>query len=147
MASDLGVTTKELVGNADLCAGINAADYVGGDVGLPTVRDILQELAKPGRDPRAAAEEFEFAPDVREIGDLHIGMELPGIVTNITDFGAFVDIGLHENGLIHVSNMRSEGQGRVIPSKVLHLHQHVRVSVISIDLDRLRIGLKLLHKS
>ena len=147
MASDLGVTTKELVGNADLCARINAADYVGGDVGLPTVRDILQELAKPGRDPRAAAEEFEFAPDVREIGDLHIGMELPGIVTNITDFGAFVDIGLHENGLIHVSNMRSEGQGRVIPSKVLHLHQHVRVSVINIDLDRLRIGLKLLHKS
>ena len=74
-------------------------------------------------------------------------MELPGIVTNITDFGAFVDIGLHENGLIHVSNMRAEGQGRVIPSKVLRLHQHVLVRVVSLDPDRLRIGLRLLSKS
>ena len=147
MASDLGVTTKELVGNADLCGKIKAEDYVGGGVGLPTVNDILKELAKPGRDPREAAEEFEFASDVREFEDLRLGMELPGIVTNITDFGAFVDIGLHENGLIHVSNMRQEGQGRVIPSKVLHLHQKVRVAVINIDPDRRRIGLRLLPNS
>ena len=147
MASDLGVTTARLVGNAELCAKIKAEDYVGGDVGLPTVNDILKELAKPGRDPREAAEEFEFASDVREFEDLKPGMELPGIVTNITDFGAFVDIGLHENGLIHVSNMRQEGQGRVIPSKVLRLHQKVRVAVINVDPDRRRIALRLLPES
>ena len=142
MASDLGVSVKELVGNAELCSRIEAARYVGGDVGLPTVNDILKELAKPGLDPREAAEEFSFADDVRSIDDLRVGMELPGIVANITAFGAFVDIGLHENGLIHVSQMGP--RGKVDPSKVVRLHQKVRVAVVNVDLERGRIGLRLL---
>ena len=141
MAADLGVSVRELVGNAELCSKIEAKRYVGGEVGLPTVNDIIKELAKPGLDPREAAEEFSFADDVHSIEDLRIGMELPGIVTNITAFGAFVDIGLHENGLIHVSKMGA--RGRVDPSKVVKLHQQVRVAVDSVDLERGRIGLRL----
>jgi len=142
MARDLGVTTKELVGNVELCRKINAQDYVEGDFGLPTVNDILQELAKPGRDPREVVRTFSFADDIHEIDDLKVGMELPGIVTNLTAFGAFVDIGLHDNGLIHASQMGVRGMA--VPSKVLKLHQQVRVQVISVDLDRNRIGLRLL---
>ena len=112
------------------------------DFGLPTIHDILQELAKPGRDPREAAKEFSFADDIREIDDLKPGMELPGIVTNVTAFGAFVDIGLHENGLIHASQMGVKGMA--VPSKVLKLHQKVSVQVLSVDLERKRIGLRLL---
>ena len=112
------------------------------DFGLPTIQDILKELVKPGRDPREEASAFEFAQDVRSIEDLVVGMELPGIVTNITNFGAFVDIGLHDNGLIHASQMGVRGLAD--PSKVLKLHQHVRVAVLSVDLDRNRIGLRLL---
>ena len=130
------------MGNADLCRKIKAQDYVEGDFGLPTVNDILQELAKPGRDPRESAQEFSFAEDIHEIDDLKEGMELPGIVTNLTSFGAFVDIGLHENGLIHASRMGVKGMAD--PSKALKLHQTVRVQVISVDLDRKRIGLRLL---
>lgn len=142
MAADLGVSTRDLVGNAELCRIIKAQDYVEGDFGLPTVNDILSELAKPGRDPRASAEEFSFADDIHEIDDLKEGMELPGIVTNLTSFGAFVDIGLHENGLIHASRMGVRGMAD--PSKVLKLHQKVRVQVVSVDLERNRIGLKLI---
>ena len=142
MAKDLGVPVKELVGNAELCKKIKAADYVGGDFGLPTVNDILQELQKPGRDPRESAREFSYADDIHEIDDLKVGMELPGLVTNITAFGAFVDIGLHENGLIHASQMGVKGMA--VPSKVLKLHQQVKVQVISVDLERSRIGLRLL---
>jgi uncharacterized protein len=141
MARDLGVTLKELVGNAELCRKIKAQDYVGGEIGLPTVNDILQELAKPGRDPRAEVEEFAFADHIHEIDDLKVGEELPGIVTNLTSFGAFVDIGLHDNGLIHASQMGVRGMAD--PSKVLKLHQKVRVSVLSVDLERGRIGLRL----
>ena len=143
MARDLGVSTAELVGNAELCSGISAADYVEGDFGLPTVNDILKELAKPGRDPREAASEFEFSQDVHDLEDLFPGMELPGIVTNITNFGAFVDVGLHENGLIHVSQMGV--RGHVEPAKVLKLHQRIRVSVLDVDLERKRISLRLLN--
>ena len=142
MAKDLKVSTKELVGNAELCKKIKAQDYVEKDFGLPTVNDIIQELQKPGRDPRAVAQEFSFADDIHDIEDLKTGMELPGIVTNITAFGAFVDIGLHENGLIHASQMGVKGMA--VPSEVLKLHQHVKVQVISVDLERKRIGLKLL---
>ena len=145
MAADLGVSTKELVGNQKLISGIKPEKYVEGDFGLPTINDILKELAKPGLDPREAAQEFSFAEDVHEIGDLVPGMELPGIITNITAFGAFVDIGVHENGLIHVSQMKAAGvKGPVDPSKILKLHQHVRVSVLQVDLDRKRISLRLL---
>ena len=142
MARDLGVTTRELVGNAELCSKITAADYVSGDFGLPTVNDIINELKKPGRDPRESAQEFEFDHDIRTIEDLKAGMELPGIVTNVTAFGAFVDIGIKQNGLIHASQMGVKGMAD--PSKILKLRQQVKVSVLSVDLDRLRIGLRLL---
>ncbi len=141
MAGNLGVSARELVGNAELCARINASDYVDGDFGLPTVNDIINELRKPGRDPRESAQEFEFAHDIKTIDDLKTGMELPGIVTNITAFGAFVDIGIKQNGLIHASQMGVKGMAD--PSKVLKLHQQVRVTVLSVDLDRNRIGLRL----
>ena len=142
MARDLGVSTSELVGNADLCSKISAEDYVGGDFGLPTINDILKELRKPGRDPRESAQEFEFAHDIRAIEDLKTGMELPGIVTNITAFGAFVNIGIKQNGLIHASQMGVKGLAD--PSKILKLRQQVKVTVVSIDLDRGRIGLRLM---
>lgn len=134
MASDLGVTTRELVGNEALIARVDPSVYVEGEFGLPTINDILKELAKPGRDPRESAQEFSFADDIHEIDDLKAGMELPGIVTNVTAFGAFVDIGIHENGLIHISQMR----GRKVK-----LHQKVSVSVLDVDLDRKRISLRL----
>ncbi len=141
MASDLGVSSKELVGNAELCSKIEAERYVSGDFGLPTINDIINELKKPGRDPRETAEVFEFAHDIKTIEDLHTGMELPGIVTNITAFGAFVDIGIKQNGLIHASQMGVKGMAD--PSKVVKLHQQVKVTVVSVDLDRGRIGLRL----
>ena len=141
MAGDLNVRTSDLVGNADLCSKINPSDYVEGDFGLPTVNDIINELRKPGRDPRESAQEFEFAHDIRTIDDLKTGMELPGIVTNITAFGAFVDIGIKQNGLIHASQMGVKGMAD--PSRILRLHQQVKVTVISVDLDRDRIGLRL----
>ena len=142
MAADLGVSTRELVGNSALCDKIAAADYVGGDFGLPTINDIIKELRKPGRDPRESAQEFEFAHDIRTIDDLKTGMELPGIVTNITAFGAFVNIGIKQNGLIHASQMGVKGMAD--PSKILKLRQQVKVTVVSVDLDRGRIGLRLI---
>ncbi|MBR5177068.1 MAG: RNA-binding transcriptional accessory protein [Bacteroidales bacterium] len=137
MAADLGVSSKELVGNEALIKKIDPSKYVEGEFGLPTINDILKELSKPGLDPRQEAQEFSFADDIHEIEDLKAGMELPGIVTNVTAFGAFVDIGIHENGLIHVSQMRGEK---------LKLHQKVQVSVLSVDLDRNRISLRLLKQ-
>ena len=142
MAADLGVTVAALVGNADLCSKIDPSRYVAGNFGLPTINDILSELRKPGRDPRESAQEFEFDHDIHVIDDLKEGMELPGIVTNITAFGAFVDIGIKQNGLIHASQMGVKGMAD--PSKVLKLHQQVKVRVISVDLDRARIGLRLI---
>ena len=142
MAKDLKVSTKELVGNVELCQKIDAQKYVGDGFGLPTIQDILQELQKPGRDPREEARSFSFDDDIRDIEDLHPGMELPGLVTNLTAFGAFVDIGLHENGLIHASQMGVRGMA--VPSKVLKLQQQVKVEVLSVDLERKRIGLRLI---
>ena len=142
MAKDLGVCARELVGNAELCSKISPEKYVEGNFGLPTVNDIINELRKPGRDPRESAQEFEFAHDIRSIEDLKIGMELPGIVTNITAFGAFVNIGIKQNGLIHASQMGVKGMAD--PSKILKLRQQVKVSVVSVDLERARIGLRLI---
>ncbi|MDO5322178.1 MAG: Tex family protein [Bacteroidia bacterium] len=141
MARSLGVSARELVGNEELCSRISAEDFVTREAGLPTINDILKELAKPGLDPREQASAFEFADDIHSIEDLKVGMELPGIVTNITNFGAFVDIGLHDNGLIHVSQMGPRGTD---PTKVVKLHQQIKVSVLGVDLDRGRISLKLL---
>ena len=142
MAADLKVSTKDLVGNAELCSKIDASKYVTGDFGLPTINDIIAELKKPGRDPRESAQVFEFSHDIKTIDDLIVGMELPGIVTNITAFGAFVDLGIKPNGLIHASQMGVKGMAD--PSKVVKLHQQVNVMVTSVDLERGRIGLKLL---
>ena len=136
MAADLGVTASDLVGNTDLCARIDLQQYVEGDFGLPTLQDIVKELAKPGRDPRESVETFSFSDTVHSIEDLEPGMQLPGIVDNITDFGVFVDIGVHQDGLIHVSQL---GEAR---AKGLKLHQHVWVDVIGVDYDRRRISLK-----
>ena len=115
MAKDLKVTAKELVGNAELCSSVDATRYVDGVFGLPTINDIIQELKKPGRDPRESVQSFEFAHDIKTIEDLKTGMELPGIVTNITAFGAFVDVGIKQNGLIHASQMGVKGMAD--PSK------------------------------
>ena len=142
MARDLGVSTKELVGNADLCSKIKAEKYVDNQFGLPTINDIINELRKPGLDPRESAQEFEFSHDIHSIEDLKSGMELPGIVTNITAFGAFVDVGIKQNGLIHASQMGVKGMAD--PSKILKLHQQVKVTVISVDLERGRVGLRLM---
>lgn len=141
MAADLDVSTRELVGNESLCSRISPERYVEGDFGLPTVNDIINELKKPGRDLRESASEFEFSEDIHSIDDLVEGMVLPGIVTNITAFGAFVDIGIKQNGLIHVSKMGV--RHLTDPSKVLKLHQHVQVEVIGVDFDRSRIALRL----
>lgn len=141
MAADLGTDTRNLVGSEDLCSKIQAEDYIEDDFGLPTINDIINELKKPGRDPRANAAEFSFAKDIHSIEDLVQGMELPGIVTNITAFGAFVDIGIKQNGLIHVSKMGV--RGLTDPSRVLKLHQHIVARVLSVDTDRNRISLEL----
>jgi uncharacterized protein len=140
MAADLGVTTAGLVGNEELCKKIDPAKYVEGDFGLPTLKDILRELAKPGLDPREKAGDFAFSDAVHAMEDLEVGMELPGIVNNITDFGAFVDIGVHQDGLIHVSQM---GEAR---KNGLKLHQHIYVTVMGVDLERGRISLRFIKE-
>ena len=142
MAKDLGISTKDLVGNADMCQKIEPSKYVTKEFGLPTINDIINELKKPGRDPRESAQEFEFCQDIKSMEDLVTGMELPGIVTNITAFGAFVDIGIKQNGLIHASQMGVKGMAD--PSKVVKLHQQVKVAVVSVDMERGRIGLRLI---
>ena len=111
------------------------------EVGLPTLTDIMKELEKPGRDPREQIEAFEFDSSVQTVEDLREGMELPGIVTNITNFGAFVDIGVHQDGLVHVSQLADRYVSD--PTQVVRLHQHVRVRVIGVDLRRQRISLSM----
>jgi len=143
MAADAGVGVPDLIRDEKVRNSIDLKKYITDEVGLPTLNDILQELARPGRDPRASFQVLEFSDDIRTIEDLKTGMELPGIVTNITDFGAFVDFGIKQNGLIHVSKM---GRGRRVssPSEVLKIHQHVMVKVADVDLRRQRIALELI---
>ena len=117
---------------------IDVQQYVTAEVGLPTLTDIMKELEKPGRDPRAQIEVFKFDERVNHFDDLHIGMELPGIVTNITRFGAFVDVGVHQDGLVHVSQLANRYVSD--PNDVVRLHQHVRVRVIELDEKRHRIA-------
>lgn len=143
MAGDLGVSTSELVSNSTLCDKIVASSYVEDGFGLPTINDIIGELRKPSRDPRSAAQDFSFAEDVHSIDDLYEGMELPGIVTNVTAFGAFVDVGVHENGLVHISQMGAKGISD--PSRIVRLQQKIKVRVIGVDLDRKRISLQLIN--
>ena len=139
MAADLHCTVDELIASKELRARIRPEDYVTGTVGLPTLTDILQELDKPGRDLRQTIRVFSFDPNVRTLADLHEGMELPGIVTNITNFGCFVNIGIKENGLEHISQLADRNVAD--PTEVVHLHQHVRVKVLSIDAERKRLSL------
>ena len=141
MARDQHCTVDDLISNKALRQQIDIQRYVSQEVGLPTLTDILNELEKPGRDPRQQIEEFEFDSSVQTIDDLHEGMELPGIVTNITNFGAFVDIGVHQDGLVHVSQLADRYVSD--PTLVVHLHQHVRVRVIGVDLRRQRISLSM----
>lgn len=139
MAKDLNCSVDELIKNKELRARIDIKKYVTPTVGLPTLTDIMQELDKPGRDPRQQIEVFEFDKNVKTLEDLTEGMELPGIVTNITNFGCFVDIGIKENGLVHVSQLADKFVSD--PTTVVSIHQHVRVKVMSIDRDRKRIQL------
>ena len=141
MAKDSGCTVKELMSSAEKRKAIDIKKYVTEEVGIPTLTDIMNELEKPGRDPRAEIETFEFDPNVHTPEDLVSGMVLPGIVTNLTKFGAFVDIGVHQDGLIHISQMADKYISD--PSEVLHLHQHVKVRVVEVDRKRNRIGLSL----
>lgn len=141
IAHDLGCSVGDLVGNEDKLAQIDLKKYVTEKTGLPTLTDIKKELAKPGRDPRQAIKVFEFADGIFKIEDLQVGMELPGIVNNITKFGAFVDIGIKQSGLIHLSQMAD----RFIsdPNEIVKLHQHIKVKVIEVDIPRNRIQLSL----
>jgi uncharacterized protein len=141
MASDQGCTLQELMAQKEKRQAIQPERYVKGEVGLPTLNDIMQELEKPGRDPRQPLEKFQFDARVQTIEDLEEGMELPGIVTNITAFGAFVDIGVHQDGLVHVSQLADRYVSN--PADVVKLHQQVRVKVTAVDLRRGRISLSM----
>ena len=141
MASDLHCSIKDLIEKKELRQSILIEHYVSDSVGLPTLKDIMEELDKPGRDPRKTIEVFEFDKSIRKIEDLKAGMVLNGIVSNITAFGCFVDIGIKENGLVHLSEMAD----RYIkdPSEVVSIHQHIQVKIISVDLNRKRIQLSM----
>ena len=139
MAKDQGCTVAELMKDKELRARVDIKRYVTSTVGLPTLTDIMKELEKPGRDPRQQIEEFQFAKGIETVDDLEEGMELPGIVTNITNFGAFVDIGVHQDGLVHISQLADKYVKD--PNDVVHLHQHVWVRVIEVDRRRNRISL------
>lgn len=141
MAKDQGCTVKQLVDDKAKQKLIDIKRYVTKDVGLPTLTDIMRELEKPGRDPREQIEEFKFDDTVHTPEDLHEGMELPGIVTNITNFGAFVDIGVHQDGLVHISQLADRYVAD--PTQVVKLHQHVRVRVTGVDLKRGRVSLSM----
>jgi uncharacterized protein len=141
MAKHLNVKVNDLIGNKALIGKIHPKDYVEHDFGLETVGDILKELEKPGRDPRQDFEAFEFDKDIRDIEDLKAGMTLNGIVTNITAFGAFVDIGVHQDGLVHISQMADHYIKD--PNEVVHLNQKVRVKVLEVDVNRKRISLSM----
>jgi len=141
MAKDQNCTVSDLISNKEKREAIDIKRYVTAEVGIPTLTDILKELEKPGRDPREQIEEFEFDSRVNTVDDLIEGMELPGIVTNITNFGAFVDIGVHQDGLVHISQMANRRIAH--PTDVVKLHQHIRVRVIEVDRRRNRISLSM----
>ena len=141
MAADLKVSLQELIGNKKLVSKITPENYISETTGLPTIHDILRELVKPGVDPRKAAKVFEFDPNVKTIQDLTPGMRLPGIVNNITNFGCFVDIGIKESGLVHISKLKNEFVSDV--NSVVKLHQHVQVIVLEVDEARKRIQLSM----
>jgi uncharacterized protein len=139
MAQDQSCEVNDLISSSDIRAKVNIQQYVDGQTGIPTLKDIMEELSKPGRDPRSQIKVFEFAKDVFKISDLKPGMVLPGIVSNITNFGAFVDVGVKQDGLVHISQLAD----RFVkdPNEVVKLHQHVKVKVLEVDVARKRIQL------
>ena len=142
IAKDMGCSAEELIKNKEIRDKIDIRKYVSDKVGLPTLTDIMAELEKPGRDPRQAIKVFEFDKNVKTIDDLKAGMVLPGIVTNITNFGCFVDVGIKENGLVHVSQLCRQFVSD--PTTVVSIHQHVQVKVLSIDMERKRISMTMI---
>lgn len=142
IAKDKKINIEELIGNKTILSEINVEQYVNAELGLPTLKDILKELEKPGADPREKISQFEFDPSVKKIEDLHSGMKLPGIVNNITNFGCFVDIGIKESGLIHISNLANEFVSDV--NSIVKLNQQVKVTVLEVDVERKRIQLSLI---
>src|SRR4030042_1170179 len=145
MAQDLGCSVNDLIQNGDLRKQIDLKKYRTETVGLPTLNDILNELAKPGRDPRESFEIFTFAEGVEKMEDLKPGMKLPGIVTNITAFGAFVDIGVHQDGLVHISELSNRFVKN--PNEVVKAHQRVMATVLEVNVERKRISLSLRDNS
>jgi uncharacterized protein len=141
MAMDLGCSVKDLMTSGELRKQLDLKKYVNDTVGLPTLTDILTELEKPGRDPRKQIEFFSFADGINSIGDLKIGMPLDGIVTNVTAFGAFVDIGVHQDGLVHISHLADKFVKD--PKEVVAVQQKVKVTVVEVDVARKRIGLSM----
>lgn len=141
ISKDLGVTLLELIGNDELCKKIEPERYVDEKIGLLTLKDIIEELKKPGRDPRSVAQVFYFAEGIKTFADLEIGMVLPGIVTNITNFGAFVDVGVKQDGMVHVSELANKFVSN--PAEVVRLHQQVMVKVVQLDKERKRINLSI----
>jgi uncharacterized protein len=141
MAGDLDCSVADLISNSALREKIKLENYVTDTVGLPTLMDIKAELSKPGRDPRKQFEPFSFAEGINAIGDLNVGMELPGIVTNITAFGAFVDIGVHQDGLVHISELSDHFVKD--PADVVKVYQKVKVRVLEIDIARKRISMSM----
>ena len=141
MAKDLNVNLNDLLNTETLRKQLNLEKYIDKKTGMPTLKDIMSELDKPGRDPRLKIKVFEFAHGIYTIEDVHAGMIIPGIVTNITNFGAFVDIGVKQDGLVHISNLKNEYISN--PADVVSLHQHVEVKVIDVDIPRKRIQLSM----
>lgn len=141
MAKDLNCTVKELIEKKELKKSLNLNKYVSDKVGLPTLNDIIEELDKPGRDPRKAIKAFEFDKSIKTINDLREGLVLPGIVTNVTNFGCFVDVGIKENGLVHISELADRFVSD--PTEIVSLHQYVQVKVLSVDTERKRVQLSM----
>jgi len=144
VTADLGCTVKDLMQQEELRRQIKLERYVSDRVGMPTLTDVMAELAKPGRDPRSRFEAFRFSDDVHEIADLEPGMRLPGVVTNVTNFGAFVDIGVHQDGLVHISRLADHFVEK--PSDIVRVHQKVLVTVLEVDTDRKRIALSMVDE-
>jgi uncharacterized protein len=145
MAEDMGCTVSDLMQNSQLREKADINNYVTDEIGIPTLKDILKELARPGRDPRQKFETFSFSGDIEKVSDLKTGMKLPGIVTNVTAFGAFVDIGVHQDGLVHISELSDKFVKN--PADVVRVQQKVEVSILNVDLERNRVSLSMKNLS
>ena len=143
IAKDQKLKLEELIGNREVLKNLSLPTYCNNEMGLPTLQDIIRELEKPGADPRKTISNFQFDPSVKSIQDLHSGMKLPGIVNNITNFGCFVDVGIKESGLIHISKLANEFVSDV--NSVVKLGQHLLVTVVDVDVQQKRVQLSLIE--